>query len=270
MNNHPIDVTALHQGNRDAWDRTARGGYGQNVIGDVELLRNGGTTLMDAEIRLLGDLAGTDRAIHLQCSHGMEALGLLQLGVREVIGIDISDEMLDLAQQKAEAVGANATWIRADVLETPHELDGTADLVYTGRGAICWMLDLDAWATVVARLLRSGGRMLLFEGHPLDFLWSEEATGYELREGTSYFANSPIEERGFPYDAALQIEPERPVQLTARAWTIGQFVTSVVNAGLVVERLEELPEPFWDQFKHIPPQELARLPHTFGLLARKP
>ena len=39
---------------------------------------------------------------------------------------------------------------------------------------------------------------------------------------------------------------------------------------LVLERLEEYPEPFWRQFRHIPEETLYRLPHTFALLARKP
>ena len=48
-------------------------------------------------------------------------------------------------------------WVEADVLETPHDLDGTADLVYTGRGAILWLQDLDAWAAVLRRLLAPDG-----------------------------------------------------------------------------------------------------------------
>ena len=46
-----------------------------------------------------------------------------------------------------------ATWVEADVLDVPHELDGTADLLYTGRGAIIWLQDLDRWAAVLRRLL---------------------------------------------------------------------------------------------------------------------
>lgn len=265
-----MNISAMHEGNRDAWNRTARDGYGGDVEGDVALLGNGGTTLMDAELRLLGDLRGYRRAIHLQCSHGMEALSLLGLGVEEVVGIDISEEMIALANRKSAALGANARWIRSDVLEAPRELDGTADLVYTGRGAICWMLDLDAWAVVVARLLKPGGRFLLFEGHPLDFLWEEEEAGYVLREGASYFTPAPVAEHGFPYEAALRDDPDRPVTLTSRIWTIGETVTALIGAGLRIDHLEERPEPFWDQFKRIPPSELARLPHTFGLVASKP
>ena len=48
--------------------------------------------------------------------------------------------------------------------------DGTFDLVFTGVGALCWLPDIEAWATMVAALLRPGGRLFLREGHPM--LWS--------------------------------------------------------------------------------------------------
>lgn len=226
---------------------------------------------MDAERRLLGDLHGhCERAVHLQCSYGLDALSLWNLGAKEIVGIDISEELLVRAQVASDALGAPARWIRADVLDTPHDLDGTADLVYTGRGAVCWMMDLDAWSRVVARLLKPGGRFLLFEGHPLDFLWETEETGFVLREGASYFSDTPLEERGFPYDAALSADPTTPVELASRNWTLGQTVTALIGAGLRITHLEESPEPFWDQFKHISEAELRRLPHTFGLMATKP
>ena len=64
--------------------------------------------------------------------------------------------MLALARRLTEATGAPARWIEADVLATPHELDGTADLVYTGRGSIIWLHDLDAWAEEFLALESAG------------------------------------------------------------------------------------------------------------------
>ncbi|AIE86108.1 class I SAM-dependent methyltransferase [Fimbriimonas ginsengisoli] len=263
-----MDIEALHEGNREAWNRTARGGYAGGIEEDVERLRAGGTNLMEPELRILHDLREwCDRAIHLQCSHGSDALSLWKLGAKEVVGVDISEEMIAAAQRKSELLGAPARWIRSDVLQTPHELDCTADLVHTGRGAICWMMDLDAWSNVVFRLLKPGGKLLLFEGHPLDFAWDTEASTLRLAEGTSYFVPRPGPERGFPYNAALRVEPDRPVQLTSRIWTMGEIVTSVIRAGLRIELLEEYPEPFWNQFPNIPEAELRRMPHTFALVA---
>src|SRR5205085_10557739 len=116
-----------------------------------------------------------DRAIHLQCAGGRDTLSLLNLGAHEVVGIDISDEMLACARAKSAALGSPAQWVQCDVLDTPHTLDGSADLVYTGRGALCWMMDLPAWAGVVARLLKPGGRLYVFEGHPLAWVWDPKA-----------------------------------------------------------------------------------------------
>lgn len=266
-----MDRNELHEGNRAAWDLTARGGYGADIEGDVALLRKGGTNLMPQELRLLGDLEPwCRRAIHLQCSHGLDTLSLWKLGAEEVVGIDISEEMLGYARQKSGLLEAPAIWIRADVLDAPHELDGTADLVHTGRGAICWMTDLDAWASVVFRLLRPGGTFFIFEGHPLDFLWDEESDRFELRREASYFQSAPGRELGFPYAAAQRTEPGAEVRLTSKVWTLGQVITFLIRAGLEIRHVEEFPEPFWDQFKRIPPEQFCKLPHTFAILARKP
>jgi SAM-dependent methyltransferase len=65
------------------------------------------------------------------------------------------------------ALGAPATWNRCDVLEVPAELDGTADMIHTGRGAIAWIHDFEAWARTVARLLKPGGLLHLMDDHPI-------------------------------------------------------------------------------------------------------
>ena len=145
----------MHLANRAAWDEAAERyeGWFDEAVG---LIRRGGSNRFGVEHVLLGDLragAGTGRAIHLQCAGGRDTLSLWNAGAREVIGIDFSPRMLDLARRLTAATGAPATWIEADVLEPPHDLDGTADLVYTGRGSLIWLHDLDAWAAVVGRLL---------------------------------------------------------------------------------------------------------------------
>jgi len=53
------------------------------------------------------------------------------------------------------------------VIGLPYELDSSADLVYTGRGALCWLHDLAAWAAVVARLLKPGGVVHILDDHPV-------------------------------------------------------------------------------------------------------
>ena len=258
--------------NETAWNRAARD-YAPQIERDVAFLSDGGVALFDVERRLLGDLTKCRRAIHLQCSHGLDVLSLLNLGVSDVVGVDISAEMLAQAEQKSAWLGAPATWVRSDVLSVPAFLDGSADLVYTGKGALPWVSDLSRWANVVRRLLRPGGRLLVFEGHPLNWMWDAGESEHRPRgDGRRYFDRRPRANDGFPAAAVVRNTPEGELAATAWEWqwTLGDVVTAVVEAELVVERLEEHPEHFWPQFDRIGDDELRRLPHTFALLARCP
>ena len=76
----------------------------------IELIRGGGSNLFPEEVELLGDLGGCRRAIHLQCAGGRDTLSLWRLGAGEVVGIDLSPRMIDLAERLTAATGAPATW----------------------------------------------------------------------------------------------------------------------------------------------------------------
>ncbi|HEY8600021.1 MAG TPA: class I SAM-dependent methyltransferase, partial [Thermomicrobiales bacterium] len=138
----------MHQSNRHAWNEGAAR-YDEQFAASVARLRDGGHALYPPEVRFLGDLRPwCRRAIHLQCAGGEDTLSLWNLGASEVVGVDISDAMIAIARRKSEVLGAPARWFQSDILETPHELDRTADLVYTGKGALNWLHDIDGWARV--------------------------------------------------------------------------------------------------------------------------
>jgi len=263
---------SLHKNNELAWDLAARK-YEPDVQSDVALLRSGILSLAPQELLLLGDLSPwCQRAVHLQCSHGQDALSLWKLGAAEVVGIDISAAMLRLAQVKTELLGAPASWIHSDILHVPAGFDGTADLVYTGKGALPWMMDLEQWAGVVVRLLKPGGKFFVFEGHPLNWIWEPEAADFRLREDEGdYFSDQPRANRDFPASAVRRVaSPDKPApQSFERQWTLGTILTTLVKAGLHLERLEEYPDQFWPQFDAVPPEVVMKLPHTFALLMHK-
>ena len=147
---------AYTSANQAAWDRTSRKDALEHED-MIAFLRAGGVCQIAVERTLLGDISGVERAVNLQCSNGATTLSLLNLGVKEVVGVDLSAAMLDLARRKSDALGANATWIQADVLNLPESLRGTADLVGTGGGALPWVQDIDRWAISIASVLRPNG-----------------------------------------------------------------------------------------------------------------
>ena len=255
-----------------AWNVTA-GIYERDEEKDIALLRSGGNSLLPPEHRFLHGLNTWCRcAIHLQCAGGTDTLSLWKLGAAQIVGIDISEKLIAVARRKSAALGAPARWYCTDVLDTPHELDGIADLVYTGRGALPWIMDLSAWANVVARLLKPGGQVYIFEGHPLDWVWDMKATTFQFSSRTgNYFSESVVTDRGWPLssDPIAEHTNRDNFHVHEHQWTLGAIINGLITAGLRLERFEEHPDLFWNQFPNIPPELSNRLPHTFSLLMRK-
>jgi len=170
----------------------------------------------------------------------------------------------------SEAVGAPARWIVADVIDAPTELDGTADLVYTGRGALIWLHDLDAWAAVIARLLAPDGRLVLFDGHPAEWLFDGDADGHWIATGYDYFGGAEASRGWAPeYIDRLSIPDAEQSWKFARAWTIGEVVTALVGAGLRLEQLTEHPVDWWGGHGDVRPEERGRVPLSFSVVARR-
>src|SRR4051794_19758290 len=269
------DPRLMHAANRAAWDEAAER-YEGWFDEAVELIRAGRSNLFPVEEDLLGDLrgagdgAGTRRAIHLQCAGGRDTLSLWNLGAGEVIGVDISPRMLELAARLTAATGAPARWIEADVLDTPHELDGTADLVYTGRGALIWLHDLDGWAAVIRRLLAPAGRLVIFDGHPAEWLFDADEDGRLVATDYDYFGGAEASRGWAPeYIDRLSIAEDDQSWKFARAWTLGEIVTALARAGLRIERLTEYPVDWWAGHRDLRPQDRGRIPLSFGIVARR-
>lgn len=265
------EVRARHESNRAGWNEGAIN-YTQSIQETIDFLRAGKSSMHPVEKRNLGDLRAWCRhAIHLQCASGRDTLSLWNEGVERVTGVDISDRHIDNARVISAALNAPATWYRCDVLDTPHELDGTADLVYTGRGAICWLNDLKSYAQVVFRLLKPGGIYHLLDDHPSAFLFDTEAETLQY-SGEDYF---DIFQSGVGWPStyigdSIQIPLEKQSRKYESAWTLADVFNALVDAGLVVEYLGEHPDPYWELFPNLKPEFRGRIPLTFSLKARRP
>jgi SAM-dependent methyltransferase len=264
------DVRGMHDANRRAWDEAAER-YEGWFDEAVELIGRGGSNLFPVEARLLGDLHGRcRRAIHLQCAGGRDTLSLWNLGAAEVVGIDFSPRMLELARRLTDAVGAPARWFEADVLDAPTELDGTGDLVYTGRGALMWIQDLDAWAAVVRRLLVPGGRFVLFDGHPVEWLFDVGPDGSWVATDYDYFAGPEASKGWAPeyIDRLSRADGEQHWKF-ARAWTLGEVVTSLLRGGVAIDEVAEHPVDWWGGHADARPEERGRIPLSFSIVGTR-
>lgn len=265
------DPRLMHLANRSAWDEAAER-YEGWLADAVAEIRSGGSNLFGAEIELIGDLHGRcRRAIHLQCAAGRDTLALWNLGADEVVGIDFSARMLELAARLTEATGAPARWILSDVLDVPHELDGTADLLYTGRGSLIWLHDLDGWAAVIARLLAVAGRFVLFEGHPAEWLFDADEDGRWIATDYDYFGGVEASRGWAPeYIERLSLDDAEQSWKFARAWTLGEVITALLRAGLRLESVAEYPIDWWGGHRDVRPEDRGRVPLSFSIVGWHP
>lgn len=263
-------VRAYHEANRQGWNEGAIR-YTEGLAQTIAALRSGHSSLHPIERAHLGDLrtwCGT--AIHLQCASGEDTLSLWLEGAQQVIGVDISDVHIANARQLSAALQAPAVWYRCDILDTPHELDGVADLVYTGQGALNWLHDLEGWAYVVYRLLKPGGILHILEDHPITWLFDLNAETYVLND-INYFAHREPS-RGWPssYIGTLDIPLEAQTVKHERLWPIASVFQALRQAGLEIDALGEHAEPYWDAFPNLRAELRGKMPMTFSLQAHRP
>ncbi|HEX9017591.1 MAG TPA: class I SAM-dependent methyltransferase [Anaerolineaceae bacterium] len=256
------------QQNRRAWNEIAR--VRQNIFPLAAFFAGGGSTLdaraVSAARAAFGEIHDL-RVIHLQCATGEDTLSWAVLGARAV-GVDISDEQIAIAGAKAGEAGLPAHFYAADLYALPGalppDLQGGYDVVFTGGGALVWLPDLTRWARVIAALLRPGGRLVLLDEHPLSgCLWVENG---QLVITSSYFSReAPEVDKGWWHFKGGEDAREIKYEFN---WPLGDVVTALAQAGLVIEGLEEFPGgPAW-RFGEL--QALSfQLPCEYLLVARK-
>ena len=226
--------------------------------GDLLAQAISGSSLVEAERELLrGILRLSPVVVHLQSGHGLDDVALVQAGAKSVVGIDYSQVAVRAAQRRADELGVACRYVAAVIPPAPLA-SGSADLVYTGKGALIWIADLTAWAADAARLLRPSGHLFLHEAHPAVTLWTWDQDRPFIREDRSYFARSHVNDT-YPARGAVEWQ-----------WNLGQIVSAVTAAGLQILHLAEYPEPFWHPAGVDAAAWHGRLPNSFALLARRP
>jgi SAM-dependent methyltransferase len=108
--------------------------------------------------------------LHLQCHIGTDTLSWSRYGA-QVTGLDFSPAAIVEAERFARLLDIDdARFVVAAVSAAETALNGEQfDIVYTGRGAICWLPDLDEWAGICAQLVRPDGILYMEETHPMSY-----------------------------------------------------------------------------------------------------
>jgi SAM-dependent methyltransferase len=194
-----------------------------------------------AVLGLLGDVEGL-AVLDVGCGPGLYAEELVARGARRVVGVDVSAEMVRLARERVRGPVA----FHCQDLQTPLSwaADGEFDAAVMPL-VIHHLDDRVAALREIARVLRSGGRLVVSTHHPSDD-W--------VRRGGSYFTVEKVHERwSRGWEVAFWRQP-----LEA---TCDEFASS----GFLIQRVRE-PRPSAEMHDRYP--EIAvRLSANPGFIA---
>jgi ubiquinone/menaquinone biosynthesis C-methylase UbiE len=251
------EVTPMHQkAAKEKWDQAfMQPGYIVIDAEEVELLK---------QIRIEGKSVA-----HLCCNNGIELLSLKNLGAGECIGFDITEAVVQEAQERADRSQIDVQFVRSDVYEIGREYENRFDMVYISSGALGWLPDLKMFFAKAASLLKENGQIFIHEIHPFsEMLPFDDFQGDDfLRIIEPYFKADPyIEYGGLDYVGGEEYDSE-----VAQYWFVhklSDIVMGLIENNIQIEHFSESEKDISAGHQRIEKAQ-AGVPLSYMLVGRK-
>jgi SAM-dependent methyltransferase len=182
-------------------------------------------------LELAGDVTGR-RVLDVACGQGMATRALARAGAASVVGLDLTEPLVEAARAEEAADPLGITYLLGDAQRLDDLPDGGVDVV-TCQLALMDIPDLDATVRAVARVLVPGGVFAAVVAHPC-FLapfastgLADDATPVRVvpRYLTEGFWRSP--------------NPDGVRRVGQWSRTLSTYVNTLAAAGFVLERMAE-------------------------------
>jgi len=189
---------------------------------------------------LAPDLTGK-AVLDLGCGYGENCAKFKDLGASRVVGIDISEKMLEVAKNEITGI----EFISADMSDLSH-IDGHFDVVFSSL-AIHYIKDFDSFVASVNRILVEGGVFIFSQEHPLTTAppagasWTRDKNRNVMHYNLMGYMRSGQRSTAWIVDKVIKYH--RP---------FSEIVNTLIDNGFVIERMIET----------VPTEEtIKRLPH---------
>ncbi|MEM6688174.1 MAG: class I SAM-dependent methyltransferase [Planctomycetota bacterium] len=257
----------IQQANRESWNETAAIHERAVMAELLEAVKAPDFCTFDAiereEFERIG-LAGK-AVVQLACNNARELISVKRAGAGRCVGFDISDAFVEQAHRLINSAQLDVQVVRSSIDDISDSYEGSFDVAYITIGALGWIPSLERLCTKVARLLKKGGRLFVYEMHPVLFLYDEETTDpSDPRISRSYFRNEALLfEGGQDY-----FDPDSSIESDCYWFqhTLGQIITNLLDAGFVIERFSEYPHDISNTHADFAKQT-NQLPMCFSLVA---
>lgn len=189
--------------------------------------------------KLLPDFAGK-RVLDLGCGYGWHCEYAAEHGAKSVIGVDLSQKMLEVAQQKR--THANITY-RCLAIEDVEEPAESCDVILSSL-AFHYVEDYRGCVKNIARMLRPGGAFVFSAEHPVFTAYGTQDWYYDAQGNILHF---PVDNYYYEGRREAVFLGEKVVKYHR---TLTTYLNTLLENGFTVRRVVE-PEP---------PEEMRELP----------
>ncbi|WP_264211072.1 class I SAM-dependent methyltransferase [Leisingera thetidis] len=267
MSDKCIELEQAVSANRRAWDDSARL-HRDNA--SWRALTAGfavpGYSTFDATMTrtLEGLRLQGQSGVQIGCNNGRETLSLAAFGAERCLGIDQSAEFLKQAEILKGIAGSDCEFLCSDIYALPPGVRRGFDFAVITIGVLNWMPDLGRFFQAVTGLLRPGGRLVIYETHPVLEMFEPESETPHL-PAYSYFSTAPtVAEQAITYDGSSgQAAP--PSYWYSH--TMSGIVMAVIRSGMAITGFEEHPHSNRETCFDVYENRQAQVPMSFTLAA---
>jgi SAM-dependent methyltransferase len=205
--------------------------------------------------------AGGERVLDLACGSGRHSLELRRRDF-EVVGADISPELLEVARRDAAEEGLQVSFVEADLRDL--EFDAEFDVVLSLNDGAIGYLETEAenlrTFSVISRSLRQGGRHLMqlpnvlyAREHLPQKSWISGESMIELVEHRWNKRDSYMEGAMIPVRFGEVLKELKPIEFRQRLYTVEELKEIMASVGMEVDRVfhgsGKVREPTHKQFE---------------------
>lgn len=181
-------------------------------------------------LSMLPDLKGK-RVLDLGCGFGEHCREYLELGASRVVGVDISEKMLEVAREENSDPAIEYINIPMEEIDT---IDETFDVVISSL-AIHYVEDFEGVVKAVYSRLSDGGIFIFSQEHPVNTCYSEGSQRWTRDENgrkiCANISNYCVEKR---YDYSWFVEG---VQHYHRMFST--LINTLADAGFKIQKVAE-------------------------------